>query len=98
MTQTPPICTDKYEFGILSSDSQGLDLYQIKDIIKINSTSNMIEISTNDFDTYANQEVTLRLNVVSKTKANSQSETLFLRVNFIGNGQNYILPIIQVLT
>ena len=46
----------------------------------------MIKICTNDFATYMNQEATIYMKVASKAK--EKSETLYLRVKFLGNGHD----------
>ena len=55
--------------------------------MKFDSAANVIEIGTDDFATYANQEATIQLKAVSK-KYDVASDTLFLRIKFLGNDPN----------
>ena len=66
MTVTPPDCIKKFDIEILSLQSNSLNPEQIEDIIRLDSIENIIEIGTNDFETYANKEATVQLRVVSE--------------------------------
>ena len=67
VTKTPFECIDKFQFVLKSLESQSLSLEQILDVVKLDSAANLMEIITDDFATYANQEATLKLKVTSNT-------------------------------
>ena len=55
--------------------------------MKFDSAANVIQIGTDDFATYADQDATIQLKAVSE-RHDVKSKTLFLRIKFLGNGQN----------
>ena len=61
VTTTPAYCSENFEIAIESSESQSLNPDQIADIVRLDFSPNIIEIGTDDFATYANQEATLQL-------------------------------------
>ena len=61
VTQIPTECRDKFDFHRLATESDSLTSKLIDDIVKFNYPTNSMEISTDDFDTYANKEATIEL-------------------------------------
>ena len=64
MIQTPD-CGEDFELVMKKIESKTLDKEQIENAVVLNPLSNEIEISTDDFATFANQEAIVQLKAVS---------------------------------
>ena len=67
VTQTPDCGGGDFKLVLKKAESSTLNKAKIENAVVLNPLSNEIEISTEDFATYVNQEVTIELKIISKT-------------------------------
>ena len=73
-------CNNEYELVIDRTKSESLNSELILEAVVLKSSDGLIEVETDDFVTFADQEATIEIKIESK-KA-SKSSVLFVRIIF----------------